>query len=93
MGIDVVALTLSGFQAGQVGVCSCQAGRVVVYSQGWFLVEQFSCLQMKQRRLWRQWLCLTGVMVEDPPISFSPFSLADCTLLEHFSFNDFVAIS
>ena len=33
------------------------------------------------------------VMVEDPPIPFSPFSLADCTMLSHFSFNDFVAIA
>ena len=34
-----------------------------------------------------------GVTVEDPPISFSPFSLVDCTLLKHFSFNDFVAVA
>ena len=34
--------------------------------------------------------CIT---VEEPPISFSPFSLADCTLLSHVSFNDFVAIA
>ena len=29
-------------------------------------------------------------MVEDPPISFLPFTLADCMLFTHFSFNDFV---
>ena len=34
-----------------------------------------------------------NVMVENPPIPFSPFSLADCTTLSHFSFNDFVAIA
>ena len=34
-----------------------------------------------------------GITVEGPPIPFSPFSLADCTLLNHFSFNDFVAIA
>ena len=34
-----------------------------------------------------------NVTVEDLPISFSPFSLADCTMLDHFSFNDFVAIA
>ena len=34
-----------------------------------------------------------NVTVENPPISFSPFSLADCTLLEHFSFNDFIAVA
>ena len=34
-----------------------------------------------------------NVMVEDPPISFSPFTLADCMALSHFSFNDFVAIA
>ena len=33
------------------------------------------------------------VTVEDPPISFSPFSLADCMLLSHFSFNYFIAIA
>ena len=33
------------------------------------------------------------VTVEDPPILFSPFSLADCTMLDHFSFNDFIAVA
>ena len=33
------------------------------------------------------------VTVEEPPIPFSPFSLADCTMLNHFSFNDFIAIA
>ena len=33
------------------------------------------------------------VTVEEPPIPFSPFSLTDCTMLSHFSFNDFVAIA
>ena len=33
------------------------------------------------------------VTVEEAPTSFSPFSLVDCTLLTHFSFNDFVAIA
>ena len=30
------------------------------------------------------------VMVEEAPISFSPFSLADCSLFSHFSFDDFI---
>ena len=34
-----------------------------------------------------------NVTVEEAPISFSPFSLTDCMLLSHFSFNDFVAIA
>ena len=33
------------------------------------------------------------VTVEEAPNSFSPFSLVDCTLLSHFSFNDFVTIA
>ena len=33
------------------------------------------------------------VMVEDHPIPFSPFSPADCTMLSHFSFNDFIAVA
>ena len=33
------------------------------------------------------------VTVEDPPIAFSPFSLSDCTMLDHFSFNDFIAVA
>ena len=34
-----------------------------------------------------------SVMIEEPPISFSPFSLTDCILLSHFSFNDFIVIA
>ena len=34
-----------------------------------------------------------NVMVEEAPTSFSPFSLTDCMLLSHFSFNDFVAVA
>ena len=34
-----------------------------------------------------------NVTVEDPSVSFSPFSLVDCTMLSHFSFNDFVALA
>ena len=34
-----------------------------------------------------------NVTVEEPPISFSPFSLADCMLLSHFSFKDFIAVA
>ena len=34
-----------------------------------------------------------NVTVEGPPIPFSPFSLADCTLINHFSFDDFVAVA
>ena len=33
------------------------------------------------------------VTIEEPPIPFSPFSSADCTMLNHFSFNDFIAIA
>ena len=33
------------------------------------------------------------VTVEGPPIPFSPFSPTDCTLLRHFSFEDFVAVA
>ena len=35
-------------------------------------------------------ICVT---IEEPPIPFSPFSSADCTMLDHFSFNDFIAIA
>ena len=34
-----------------------------------------------------------NVMAEEAPISFSPFSLTDCTLLTHFSCNDFIAVA
>ena len=34
-----------------------------------------------------------NVMVKNPPIPFSPLSLADCTTFSHFSFNDFIAIA
>ena len=32
-------------------------------------------------------------MIEEAPTSFSPFSLTNCMLLSHFSFNDFIAIA
>ena len=34
-----------------------------------------------------------NVTVEEAPASFSPFSLVDCTLLSHFSFNDFITLA
>ena len=34
-----------------------------------------------------------NAMVEEAPTSFSPFSLVNCILLSHFSFNDFVAVA
>ena len=34
-----------------------------------------------------------NVTVENPPIPFSPFSSVDCTMLSHFSFDDFIAVA
>ena len=34
-----------------------------------------------------------NVMVQEAPISFSPFTATDCTLLSHFSFNDFITLA
>ena len=34
-----------------------------------------------------------NVTVEEPPIPFSPFPLTNCTMLSHFSFNDFVVVA
>ena len=34
-----------------------------------------------------------NVMVEETPTSSSPFSLVNCMLLSHFSFNDFITIA
>ena len=34
-----------------------------------------------------------NVMIVGPPTSFSLFSQADCTLLTHFSFNDFIMLA
>ena len=33
------------------------------------------------------------VTVEKIPTSFSPFSLVDCMLISHFSFDDFITIA
>ena len=33
------------------------------------------------------------VTVEEAPTSFSPFSLVDCMLLSHLSFDDFVTVA
>ena len=58
--------------------------------------------------MWMSWSLLTvsleedtsrgvfqgiSVTVEEPPISFSPFSSANCTMFSHFSFNDFIVIA
>ena len=32
-------------------------------------------------------------MVEGVPTSFSPFSPVNCTLISHFSFNDFIVVA
>ena len=57
-------------------------------------------MSKEQNRMMRKKDCnstpfvqLSPAMIEDPPVSFSPFSLADCTMISHFSFNDFVAIA
>ena len=34
-----------------------------------------------------------NVAVEEAPTSFSPFSLVNCMLLSHFSFNDFIVVA
>ena len=34
-----------------------------------------------------------NVTIEEAPTWFSPFSLVDCMLLSHFSFNDFIAVA
>ena len=36
---------------------------------------------------------MVNVTVEETPTSFSPFSLVECVLLSHFSFNDFIAVA
>ena len=36
---------------------------------------------------------VVDVMVIGVPTLFSPFSLTDCMLLSHFSFNDFVVVA
>ena len=45
------------------------------------------------RKLLLLWCSGTTVTIEDLPMSFSPFSYTDCTMLSHFSFNDFIAVA
>ena len=48
------------------------------------------------KKLWRngRWTRrIDTVTVEEAPTSFSPFSLVDCILLSHFSFNDFIVVA
>ena len=51
----------------------------------WVTLEDFELASQGYKR--------GNVMVEEAPTSFSPFSLADCMLLSHFSFNDFIAVA
>ena len=47
-------------------------------------------IEVKMREVDSNTTCVT---VEENPTSFSPFSLVDCMLFSHFSFDDFVAIA
>ena len=51
----------------------------------WVTLEDFELVPRGYKR--------GNVMVGEAPTSFSPFSLVDCTLLSHFSFNDFVTVA
>ena len=51
----------------------------------WVTLEDFESAPQGYKR--------GNVTVEEAPTSFSPFSLVDCTLLSHFSFNNFVAVA
>ena len=44
-------------------------------------------------KLKEMFLSAPVVTVEEASTSFSPFSLVDCMLLSHFSFNDFVTVA
>ena len=57
--------------------------------------DHLLCCNMPGLSWWKVELLYTKYvfMVEEAPSSFSPFSLADCTLLSHFSFNDFITIA
>ena len=51
----------------------------------WVTLEDFESVPQDYER--------GNVTVEGPPTLFSPFSLVDCMLLSHFSFNDFVTVA
>ena len=51
----------------------------------WVTLEYFESVSQGYNR--------GNVTIEEPPISFSPFTLADYMVLSHFSFNNFVAIA
>ena len=51
----------------------------------WMTLEDFESVPQGYKR--------GNVTVEEISTSFSPFSLVDCTLLSHFSFNDFITLA
>ena len=51
----------------------------------WAILEDFESAPQGYER--------GNVTVQEVPTSFSPFSLVNCILLSHFSFNDFIAIA
>ena len=51
----------------------------------WVTLEDFELVPQGYKR--------GNVTVEEAPTSFSPFSLVDCTLLSHFSINDFITVA
>ena len=70
----------------------CSFDKTEVEYLGMFINRDSICMDDSKVKAITDWPAPT-VMVEDPPISFSPFSLTDCTMLSHFSFNDFIAIA
>ena len=51
----------------------------------WVTLEDFESVPQGYQR--------GNVTVEEAPTLFSPFSLVDCILLSHFSFNDFITVA
>ena len=51
-----------------------------------YVIFVFFCILLLFVRIF----CVT---VDKIPTSFSPFSLVDCMLLSHFSFNDFITLA
>ena len=58
--------------------------------EGW--AEQV-CTRINGHKARRVMGGLSVVTVEEAPTSFSPFSQVNCTLLSHFSVNDFIVVA
>ena len=87
----------TGFYGRYLSVNTDISRKSLIYYQVHCSIPSMCCFQpvniSHQRSITTQFFSHTSVMVMEAPTSFSLFSLTDCTLYSHFSFDDFIMVA